>query len=70
MTAASRAQSHTLGVLLLTGVVVILVGGGGLLYVSQLGSNDSPLVDSAVEVTTADVIITHHGGDSLSQRGN
>lgn len=67
MTSRSRAQSDTVGVLLLTGVVVVTVWVGGALYLGNAGFADepAPLVDADVELTPTDLVLAHVGGDAL-----
>lgn len=64
-----RAQSETVGVILLTGAVVVAVGVAGALFLSQTGADaadDGPLVDANVSVTAAEVVVTHAGGDAVA----
>jgi len=64
----ARAQSSTVGILLLTAVVVISVGAGSVLYIGSSGVSEtaSPLVDADVELTPTDVVVTHAGGDTVA----
>ncbi|SFR92656.1 Protein of unknown function [Halomicrobium zhouii] len=64
----SRAQSSTVGIVLLTAVVVVSVGAGSVLYLGSSGISEtaSPLVDADVELTPSAVVVTHAGGDPLA----
>lgn len=64
-TGSGRGQSHTVGVLLLTGVVVLLVGGSGVIFLSQMGTNTAPLFDANITINNETVGITHGGGESM-----
>jgi len=60
-----RAQSETVGTLLMTGMVVVVVGVGTAAVVFDSGgvTEETPLVDLSTNVTAQDVEITHEGGD-------
>lgn len=62
-----RAQTETVGVILLTAVIVVLIGGFSLVYLGTLddGSGDGPVVDADIVATDENVTITHHGGESV-----
>lgn len=60
----SRAQSETIGVVLLVGVVVITVATVGALALSTIGS-DTVGADVDVRVTTSGFFFSHAGGDPL-----
>ena len=60
-----RAQSHTVGVILLTAVIIILVGLVSLFVLSNVDTTPEPVADVEVEVTSSTVILTHAGGDQL-----
>ncbi len=62
---ARRAQSHTVGVILLTAVIIILVGLVSLFLLSNVDSTPDPVADIEVDVTSSTVILTHGGGDPL-----
>lgn len=63
----ARAQSESIGVILLTAVIVLLVGGFGVVYLGTLdGSGQGPLVDAEVNATTERVEITHGSGESVA----
>ena len=63
-----RAQSETIGVILLTAVIVLLVGGFGIVYLGAAGSgsNTGPIVDASVNATADRISITHAGGESVA----
>lgn len=62
-----RGQSEVIGVVFLTGVIIILVGFVGLNVLSTLDTTTtSPTVNVDVEITATTVTLTHHGGDSLA----
>lgn len=65
----SRAQSESIGVILLTGVVVIVVAIGGAVILDGAASDadSAPLVDVTFEVTTDKISVTHAGGDTVAQ---
>lgn len=62
----ARAQSETVGVLMLTAVIVLLVGTVGILIVSNVMSaaDEDPLVDVEGNATAQYVTIHHAGGES------
>lgn len=62
-----RAQSETVGVIMLTAVIVVLMGGFGAVYLGATGeaASDGPLVTANVTATADRVSITHAGGDSV-----
>jgi FlaG/FlaF family flagellin (archaellin) len=62
----SRAQSETIGVLLLTGVVIILIGIVGVVVVGGVDTTEEPRLDLGVTATTETVTITHRGGDAVT----
>lgn len=70
MTETTRGQSETVGVVLLTAVVVVSVSvlGVGILSSSGPQAADKPLIDADIEITTNSVTITHGGGDSVDGR--
>jgi len=63
-----RAQSETVGVVLLTGVIVIVVAVIGGVVLSGVGADaGAPVVDIGGEATSQDVLVIHNGGDSLAR---
>ncbi|KAA9399852.1 type IV pilin [Haloarcula sp. CBA1130] len=66
MTDLCRGQSETVGVVLLTAVIVISVSvlGAGILS-SGAQSVDKPLVDLDIDITTTTISVTHDGGDTV-----
>lgn len=64
-----RAQSHTVGVILLTAVIVILMGVFGAFYLgvtTDRVNNYGPLVDADVNATADQVTVVHVGGDAIA----
>lgn len=69
MESFDRAQSHTVGVILLTAVIVILIGVFGAVYLgvtSDRADRYGPLLDAEVNATDEQVFLTHRGGDSIA----
>lgn len=66
MTDPCRGQSETVGVVLLTAVIVILVSvlGAGILS-SGAQSDEKPLIDLDIDITTTTISVTHDGGDTV-----
>jgi len=65
----SRAQSESIGVILLTGVVVIVVAIGGAVILDGAASDadSAPLVEFTVEMTADNLTVTHAGGDVVAR---
>ncbi|MDS0219791.1 type IV pilin N-terminal domain-containing protein [Haloarcula sp. S1AR25-5A] len=66
MTDSSRGQSETVGIVLLTAVIVVLVSvlGAGILS-SGPQPAERPLVNLDIDITANNVNITHSGGDTV-----
>ncbi|WP_159901761.1 type IV pilin [Salinirussus salinus] len=67
--AGRRAQSETIGVLLLTAVVVVLVsvvGAGVIANVSSQAQAGEVAARADVTITSDNVTVTHGGGDTLA----
>jgi flagellin-like protein len=64
---SGRGQSETIGVLLLTGVVVIAVGTVGFLVLSSGGTDQGPVTNVVVDVNGTDVVLAHDGGRSVAE---
>jgi len=62
----TRAQSETVGVVLLIGVVTVLVSIVGVVIVGGVDTTEEPRLDLGVSATTETLTITHRGGDSLA----
>jgi len=62
----TRAQSETVGVVLLTGVIIILIGIVGVVVVGGVDTTEEPRLDLGVTATTETVTITHRGGDAVT----
>ncbi|NLV05415.1 type IV pilin [Haloarcula rubripromontorii] len=69
MTDSSRGQSETVGIVLLTAVIVVMVSvlGAGVLS-SGPQPTAEPLVDLDIDITNTTVLITHNGGDTIDGR--
>jgi len=68
LSAADRAQSETLGVLLVTTVVILAVGSFGVFYlgsVSDRADASGPLIDAEVNVTGDRISVHHVVGESV-----
>jgi PKD repeat protein len=65
---SARAQSEVVGVVLVTGIVLLLAVGAGAVVVSNVltQSQDVPSVDVEGQATTAYVTLEHAGGDSVA----
>jgi FlaG/FlaF family flagellin (archaellin) len=61
----SRGQSETIGVILLTGVLVVTSAVTGAVLLSQLEAPDEPTTNLVVEVNASTLAVEHDGGDSL-----
>jgi len=64
-----RAQSESIGVVLLTGVVVVAIAGSSavILTMGAGGGGSAPaLVDLGIDATTTNVTIEHSGGDGVA----
>jgi len=59
-----RAQSESIGVILLVGVVVISVATVGAFALSNIDSDQRDF-DATIEVTTDSITIAHAGGDPV-----
>lgn len=67
MASPDRGQSETIGVLLLTGVVVVTVGLIGIIILSGTASERERMTAVAVDVSTENVTLTHDGGQTLPE---
>ena len=63
---ATRAQSETVGVVLLIGVVVTLVGLVSVVVLSDVGGPEKPLADLDVSANETNLTVDHRGGDTLA----
>lgn len=61
----SRAQSESIGVILLTAVVVITVSTAGVVVLADIGAEETTRADLAVDITDDHVAVTHNGGESV-----
>ncbi|MFO7833658.1 MAG: type IV pilin, partial [Halohasta sp.] len=63
-----RAQSESVGVILLTAVITLTVTGAGAVVLSewQADIEEGPMADIESEATPIDVTLDHRGGDTLS----
>jgi len=66
-----RAQSDSVGVILLTGVIVVIAGIGGAAIIGGVAEDaersSAPMVDFPVEITADNLSVTHAGGDTVTQ---
>ena len=60
-----RAQSETIGTVLLVGVFVILVTIVGVVVLGGIDTEADPLADLRVDGNATHIVITHRGGDSV-----
>lgn len=61
-----RAQSESIGVILLTAVVVITVSLTGMVYLSTIDANaEQPMFSVEGELSPPNVSVTHAGGDPV-----
>ena len=66
---SDRAQSESIGVVLLTGVVVVAIAGSSavILTMGAGGAGGAPaLADLGIDATTTNVTIEHSGGDGVA----
>lgn len=61
----SRAQSESIGVILLTAVIVVTVGAAGTVVLADIGAEETTRADLAVDLTDDRVAVAHNGGDSV-----
>lgn len=61
----TRAQSESIGVILLTGVVVIVVGAAGAIVLADASGEETTRTDLAISVTDGGVAVAHNGGESV-----
>ncbi|MBP1985758.1 type IV pilin N-terminal domain-containing protein [Halolamina salifodinae] len=62
----ARSQSETVGVILLTAVVVIVVSTTGMFYLSSVDStDDEPRLSVDGDFSRPNVTIAHTGGDTV-----
>jgi hypothetical protein len=62
----NRAQTESIGVILLLGVVVISIGAGGIYAVGTVTqSTDGPDAAFTSEIGTDGIALSHQGGDSV-----
>lgn len=61
-----RAQSETLGIILLVSIVVLSVGIFATFYLGTIGAQSGSLVDAKFSADGGDLTITHAGGDPVS----
>ncbi|GAB7095498.1 hypothetical protein JCM30237_26520 [Halolamina litorea] len=62
----ARAQSESVGVILLTAVVVVTVSAAGAVVLADAGGDESTRADLSVNVAEEGVALTHNGGDSVA----
>ncbi|SDM49146.1 Protein of unknown function [Halogranum gelatinilyticum] len=59
----SRAQSETIGVILLVGVVTLAISTFGVYYLGSIDQNPGPTTNVDSHVTAEEIRLTHDGGD-------
>lgn len=64
----TRAQSETVGVVILVGVIAIVATIVGVVVIGNVTSqaSDAPLVEVNVSANATDVVLVHTGGDDLT----
>lgn len=62
----ARAQTESVGVILLTAVVVLTVGTAGAVVFAGVDTTDTVRADLAVSVADDGVSVTHDGGQSIA----
>ncbi|WP_049980048.1 type IV pilin N-terminal domain-containing protein [Halolamina rubra] len=62
----ARAQSETVGVILLTAVVVLTVGTVGAVVFTEVNTAETTRADLAVSVADDGVAVTHNGGEPIA----
>ncbi|EJN59335.1 type IV pilin [Halogranum rubrum] len=60
-----RAQSETIGVILLVALVVVSLSTFSVFYLGSIDGNTGPTVDVDSRVTTEQLTLTHNGGETL-----
>lgn len=65
MTGADRGQTETVGVVLLTGVIVIAAGVIGVIVLDGVDTERSTMSEIDVEVGPTAYTVTHAGGDAV-----
>jgi FlaG/FlaF family flagellin (archaellin) len=58
-----RAQSETIGVILLVGVVTLVISTFGVYYLGSIDQNPGPTTNVDSHVTAEEIRLTHDGGD-------
>lgn len=61
-----RAQTESIGVILLTAVVVVTVGTAGAVMFSSIGTEDRTRADVSVTLSNDGVALAHNGGDPVA----
>lgn len=62
----SYAQSETIGVLLLTGVVIILIGVVSVFVLGGINTTTDPVADLRIAGNDTHLTVDHNGGDRFS----
>lgn len=62
----ARAQSETVGVILLTAIVVLTVGTAGAVVLAGVDTTETVRADLAVTVADDGVAVTHDGGQPVA----
>ncbi|WP_435117195.1 type IV pilin [Halolamina sp. C58] len=61
-----RAQSESIGVILLTAVVVVTVGAAGSVVLADVGDEGTTRADLSIEIADEGVSVAHNGGESVA----
>lgn len=62
----TRAQTESVGVVLLTAVIVLTVGGAGAVVLADVNTGETTRADLSVTVTDEGVGVTHDGGQPVA----
>jgi hypothetical protein len=60
-----RAQSETVGVILLTAVIVVTVGAAGSVVLADVGDEGTTRADLSIDIADDGVSVAHNGGESV-----
>ncbi|GAB7013781.1 type IV pilin [Halolamina salina] len=63
---STRAQSESIGIILLTAVVVVTVGTAGSIVLADVGGEETTRADLSVEIADEGVSVAHNGGESVA----
>jgi FlaG/FlaF family flagellin (archaellin) len=66
MTSNQRGQSETVGIIIFTGVIILLSALVGTVLLSEVSTEETPRIDIKTDLTDTNVTLTHSGGDQLN----